>query len=149
VLITGTGGYLPLVSGASFLAQAYQGEFMQAGITAGYMLLPTMLGTSLAPVYATAVLTYSLCVVANNAYSVYSNYGTPESQLKSDLAYAELYNYVGLQDRSKACLVNAMQIVREDSANNHHESSIQDIAAEYDLLGKFCMLEPGYDYCNV
>lgn len=40
-----------------------------------------------------------------------------------------------------------MQIVKEDSANNH-ESSIQKMAAEYDLVGELCKLDPGADCCG-
>ncbi|MGB4192277.1 MAG: ankyrin repeat domain-containing protein [Rickettsiales bacterium] len=148
VMLTGTSGYLPLVSAVDIAVQAYNGEYSkamsQAGAIIGYMLLPTMLGTSLAPVYTASVLAYTGYKVVSAAYSEYSNYDTAESQLKSYLAYGLLYKDLGLYDKAKKHLFDADMIV----AQNKDSSSIQDIAAEYNLLGKICELEPSHDYCQ-
>jgi hypothetical protein len=87
--------------------------------------------------------------VANNIYSIYSNYNTPEAQLKSNLAYATLESNLGLQDLTKESLINAIQIVRKDfELYQSYESSIQQIAAEYNLTGKICELNADYNFCQ-
>jgi ankyrin repeat protein len=149
IMLTGTGGYLTLTSATDIEVQLYNGEykqaFIQAGTTAGYMLLPTMLGTSLAPI----LVAYTGYKVANNIYSIYSNYNTPEAQLKSNLAYATLESNLGLQDLTKESLINAIQIVRKDfELYQSYESSIQQIAAEYNLTGKICELNADYNFCQ-
>ncbi len=148
IMLTGANGYALSLSTTGILAQVYYGEykqaFIQAATTAGYTLLPTMLGTSLAPI----LVAYTGYKVANNIYSIYSNYNTPEAQLKSNLAYATLESNLGLQDMAKESLINAMQIVREDFELYHnHELSIQHIAAEYNLMGKLCELKVDGDLC--
>ncbi|MGB4191071.1 MAG: ankyrin repeat domain-containing protein [Rickettsiales bacterium] len=157
VVLTATSGYLPLVSGADIAVQAYNGGYAQAltqvGAVAGHILLsivPTMFGISLAPVSEALTISYIAELseqVSTKFSSLYSIYGTPESQLKSDLAYADFYNNLGWQDSAKRCLLDAMRIVKEDSTNKS-ESSVQEMASEYDLVGELCKLDPGADCCG-
>ena len=149
VILTGTSGYLPLVSAVDIAVQAYNGEYSQAitqaGATVGYMLLPSMLGASIAPIYTAAALTYTGYKMATNVYTLYSNYETPESQLKSNLAYANLGSILGSEDMTKKCLLNAAKIVETYNA----DQSIQHIAAEYNLFGELCKLDTDYGYCDI
>lgn len=164
VMITGTSGYLTLVSAVDIAEQLYYGKitqaFIEAGTTAGYTLLsalpailPGALGVPLAPIYQALAITYiteQTNKVFNKFSSLYSTYGTPEANLKSNLAYAELNNYLGFQGMAKNYFINAMQVVKEDFELHHnYESSIQLIADEHKLMGSLCKLNNvDYDYCN-
>ena len=149
-IITGENNYVIAMSVGDILNQAYQGDqpqaLIKAGIVAaGYILFPTMLGTSL----STLMLAYTGYKVADNIYSLYSNYGAPEAELKSNLAYANLAVNLGLQDNAKEYLAAAMQIVEKDLELYHDsDSTVQQLAIEYQLFGKVCELNLDYDHCN-
>ena len=152
VVYTNTANYLPIVNVADISVLFYNGEYVQAikqvGITAGHMLMPTMFGTALAPMYSGAILAYTSYKLAENIYNLYSNYATAESMLKSNIAYAILESKLGLQESAKKCLLNAMRIVEKDyELNNDSDSLIQQIALKFDLAGMVCELEPSYEFC--
>jgi hypothetical protein len=152
VMFTGASSYLPLVSAADSLIELYNGEYIQAlthaGEAAVYMMLPTILRTAYAPIFTASVLAYTGYKVANNLYTFYTNCGTLETRLKSNLAYADLENNLGLKDMAKECLVNAKQIVEKDFEINHdHNSPVQKIAEEYKLIGKLCELDQSFCDC--
>ena len=151
--ITGANGYALSLSATDIAAQIYYGKytqaFIQAGTTAGYTLLsalpailPNVLGVPLAPIYQALSITYiseQVDKVADKVSLEYSNYATPESQLKSNLAYATLSNNLGFQEMAKNYFIDAMQIVNEDFELHHnHQSFIQKLAVEYDLLSMIC-----------
>ena len=104
-----------------------QGEYFQAGITAGYAFLPILMGPY-APAYRTAITIYSAYSLAANAYS-FSDYNTPAAQLKSNLAYDELANYWGWKESAKEYLSDAAKIVIEEN-----DPSLQDVAQEHHLM---------------
>lgn len=141
VMITCTSSYLPLVILADMSVQASNGEYEKAliqGIAAGtFMLLSTgALGASLVPVYTSAIISYAGYKTFDKIYSLYSNYGTPEFQLRSNLDHSNLAFNTGFLDWAKGYLNDAEILIREDlELNNNPNSEIQQIALEYDFAG--------------
>lgn len=140
VMWTGTESYLPLVSGVNIASSIYNGEYYKAsGYAISYTLLQNMMGDSFATLYGLGVLSLSIYQVVFNAFDLYSNYGTAESRLKSDLSYASIYNYLGFKDKARELFVDANNIMLEDFEQNHdYGSSIFKIAKEYDFQVNFC-----------
>jgi ankyrin repeat protein len=164
ISIAGIKSYSISFSITDTAAQLYYGEyaqaFIQAGTTAAYTLLsalpailPDVLGVPLAPVYQALYISYiseKAVNILNKIDSTISAYGTPEAKLKSNIAYAELSNFFGFQELAKDYFFGAIKIVEEDFAlHQNHESIIQQLAVEHDLLGNLCKLNVvEYDHCN-
>ncbi|MGB4192037.1 MAG: hypothetical protein WBJ81_05795 [Rickettsiales bacterium] len=155
ISITGANSYSISFGATDTAAQLYYGEyaqaFIQAGTTAGYALLsalptilPDVLGIPLDPVYQALSILYiseQADNILNKIDSTYSTYGTPEANLKSNIAYAELNNYLGFKELAKDYCLDAMKIVQEDFAlHQNHESFIQQLALKQVLLGDLCKL---------
>jgi superfamily II DNA or RNA helicase len=119
-------------------SQFYHGNYKhgltQIGTVIGFTILPTILGP-LAPAYTSAINEYVKYQVLDKIYNFAMDYNSPEFQLKSNLAYGELYNNLGLEDRAKECFINSMNIVQKDLKNHGSESEIQHIAEEGNLVG--------------
>ena len=126
-IILGDNIYSLSLSTIDIYNQMQQGEYFQAGITAGYAFLPILMGPY-APAYRTAITIYSAYSLAANAYS-FSDYNTPAAQLKSNLAYDELANYWGWKESAKEYLSDAAKIVIEEN-----DPSLQDVAQEHHLM---------------
>ena len=146
VMVTYTSSYLPIVILSDMSAKAYNGEyekFFIQGITAGAMLLPiSALQTVLGSFYTASIIAYSSYKTCENLYSLYSDYGTPEFQLKSNLAYSNIAFNAGFELLAKKYLISAELIVKEDLAlHNNPDSEVQQIALEYDFAGMLAELQ--------
>jgi hypothetical protein len=140
-MVTGFNGYVVTMSMLDISNQVYQGEYMQAltqaGTAALYMALPTPI-----------IFAYTGYKAAENLYSFYSYYGTPEAELKSNIAYANLADKFGSNEKAKEYLVEAMEIVCADLELYHDSDSVvQHVANEYHVLGKLYTLDPSYEHC--
>ena len=91
--------------------------------------------------YSAILITFIGYKAATNLYSLYLNYGTTESQFKSNIAYGKLSNYWGFKDTAKNYLINAMNNIIEGDKDLVYKQEryleIQQIAEE---LGLPCML---------
>lgn len=152
VMVSGANGYLFSMAATDIFGHIWHGKYqqaiMQTGKIVAFGLMPvidTMLGTSLSSIYKASILIYSTYQLSEKVYSLYSYWNTPEAQLKSNIAYAELSIFLSLQDQAKKFLENAMKVVDEDYQNPDHGYTIQQIATDYDLIGKLCRISTDYD----
>ena len=98
-IFTGNNIYSMALSSIDIANQLAKGDVQEAGkqliITISYMALPTMLSFTGIPylglAYGSLMAGYTGYHAINNAYSLYSEYGTVEWQLKSAEAYENLY----------------------------------------------------------
>ena len=99
-IYSGVNSFSLVMSGADSLYQFTQGEYEQAVkqmvVTSGYMALPAMIAFANMPyialAYGAVVNSYTIYHAGINTYSLYQEYNTIESQLKSAIAYKDLYN---------------------------------------------------------
>ncbi len=94
--------------------------------TAIYIGLPMVMGEEFSTLYTATVMTYTGYKTAANLYSHYSNYGTPLSEFKSNIAYGKLFDYYGFEDYAKYCFLNAINIAK----NQELCTEIQKMIAE-------------------
>ncbi len=149
--MTQTGSSYSLAA-IDILNQLYQEKYEEAGMlvltTAGYALLPIIMG-SFAPAFSAVMMTYIGYKTTINLHSFYSNYGSAESQLKSNIAYGKLFGDWGFEDKAKNYILNAMSIVEEDIKLNGKSSQIQYLAEELNLTGILYSFEIDCSYCNI
>jgi hypothetical protein len=98
-IFAGNNMYSMALSFIDITNQLSKGKIQEAGIQAitsiSYMAIPTMLSFTGIPylgfAYGSLMAGYSGYHAVSNAYSLYSEYGTVEWQLKSAIAYKDLY----------------------------------------------------------
>lgn len=126
-MYSGFNGYSLFLSGVDSLYQCYQGKqnqaFKQIIATASYIALPTILSYSAIPylgfAYGTVMAGFTGYHAITNTYSLYKEYNTVEWQLKSAMAYKNLYE----------TLVNSklQQVYDFASDAKRYETKINDI----------------------
>jgi hypothetical protein len=143
-MLSGYNGYLLTLNILDILSYMIQGEAKQALIQTGNTIVANALpyavqalGQQYAFITVGAAFTYAGYKAANNLYDLVSSYGTDEFELKSNLAYVNLFCHLGAKDTAKTYFENALYITRTDPEfYRNYENDLIGIASycELDIL---------------